>query len=38
MTETTYSTSKIEQRLNFHFTDIDKTIKKYANWFIASQD
>ena len=37
MTERTFSTAKIEEVLEFKFTDIDVTIKKYANWFIADQ-
>jgi len=35
MTSSTYNTSKIEKMINFQFTDIDVTIKKYAAWFIA---
>ena len=37
MTESIFSTVKIEQKLGFQFTDINITIKKYANWFIADQ-
>jgi len=35
MTSSTYNTSKIEKMINFQFTDMDATIKKYAAWFIA---
>jgi dihydroflavonol-4-reductase len=35
MTSSTFDTSKIEKMINFQFTDIDTTIKKYADWFIA---
>jgi len=35
MTSSTFNTSKIEKTINFQFTDIDATIKKYADWFIA---
>jgi len=35
MTDSSYSTSKIEQAISYQFTDIDATIKKYATWFIA---
>jgi nucleoside-diphosphate-sugar epimerase len=35
MTSSTYNTSKIEKMINFQFTDMDTTIKKYAAWFIA---
>ena len=35
MTDSSYSTSKIEQAISYQFTDIDATIKKYAAWFIA---
>ena len=35
MTSSTFDTSKIEKMINFQFTDIDATIKKYAAWFIA---
>ena len=37
MTESIFSTSKIEETIEFEFTDIDSTINKYANWFIADQ-
>tara|TARA_B100001250_G_C19796068_1_gene788770 strand:- start:1406 stop:2410 length:1005 start_codon:yes stop_codon:yes gene_type:complete len=37
MTERAFSAAKIEEMLAFQFTDIDVTIKKYANWFIADQ-
>jgi len=35
MTRSSYNTSKIEKMINFQFTNIDTTIKKYVNWFIA---
>ena len=35
MKSNTYSTKKIEAMLGYQFTDMDATIKKYANWFIA---
>ena len=35
MKSNTYSTKKIEVMLGYQFTDMDATIKKYANWFIA---
>lgn len=35
MTNSKYSTSKIENEISFRFTNIDATIKKYANWFLA---
>jgi len=35
MTSSAFNTSKIEKMINFQFTDIDETIKKYADWFIA---
>ncbi len=35
MTDSSYSTSKIEQAISYQFTDIDATIKKYTTWFIA---
>jgi hypothetical protein len=35
MTSSTFDTSKIEKMINFQFTDMDTTIKKYAAWFIA---
>ena len=35
MTSSAFNTSKIEKMINFQFTDIDATIKKYAAWFIA---
>ena len=35
MTSSTFNTSKIEKMINFQFTDMDATIKKYAAWFIA---
>ncbi len=37
MTNSTYTTSKIEKAIGFEFTDIDVSIKKYANWFLADQ-
>jgi len=35
MTSSAFNTSKIEKMINFKFTDMDATIKKYAAWFIA---
>ena len=35
MTNGTYSTTKIKSAIEFQFTDIDSTIKKYCDWFIA---
>ena len=37
MTDNSYSTTKIISAIDFNFTDIDVTIKKYADWFIADQ-
>ncbi|MEC7863453.1 MAG: NAD-dependent epimerase/dehydratase family protein [Bacteroidota bacterium] len=37
MTDSSYTTAKIEETLGFQFTDIDASIKKYTNWFIADQ-
>mgnify|MGYP003956575361 CR=1 FL=1 len=37
MTNSAYSTVKIEDTLGFQFTDINVTINKYANWFIVDQ-
>jgi nucleoside-diphosphate-sugar epimerase len=37
MTESIFSNAKIKSTLGFQFTDIDVSIKKYANWFIADQ-
>ena len=37
MTDSSYSTTKIISAIDFNFTDIDITIKKYADWFIADQ-
>lgn len=34
MTSKSFSTAKIKEFINFNFTDIDSTIKKYADWFI----
>ena len=34
MTNSSFSTAKIKEFINFNFTDIDVTIKKYADWFI----
>ena len=34
MTYSSFSTAKIKEVINFNFTDIDATIKKYADWFI----
>jgi dihydroflavonol-4-reductase len=35
MTNGTYSTAKIKSAIEFQFTDIDSTIKKYCDWLIA---
>ena len=35
MTNSTYSTAKIKNAIDFNFTDMDATIKKYSDWFIA---
>ena len=37
MTESSFSTAKIKSVIGFQFTEIDATIKKYANWFISDQ-
>lgn len=37
MTDNSYSTTKITNAIDFDFMDIDITIKKYADWFIADQ-
>ena len=37
MTDSAFSTAKIEKILGAQFTDIDITINKYANWFISDQ-
>ena len=37
MTSSSYNNSKIKKEIGFKFTDIDFSIKKYANWFIADQ-
>jgi len=34
MTNSSFSTTKIKEVINFNFTDIDTTIKKYADWFL----
>lgn len=34
MTNSTYSTAKIQEKIVFEFANIDETIKKYADWFI----
>jgi hypothetical protein len=34
MTDGSYSTVKIKRAINFQFTDINTTIKKYSDWFI----
>ena len=34
MTNSAFSTAKIKEAINFNFTDIDATIKKYVDWFI----
>ena len=35
MTDGTYSTEKIKKEIDFQFTEIETTIEKYANWFLA---
>ena len=35
MTNSEYSTTKIEQAIDFQFTPIQQTIKKYCAWFIT---
>ena len=35
MTNASYSSKKIQKYLGFKFTDINITIKKYSNWFLA---
>jgi nucleoside-diphosphate-sugar epimerase len=35
MTDGSYSTKKIKKEINFQFTPIEQTIKKYCDWFIA---
>ena len=37
MTQSSFSNDKIKDALSFKFTDIDHTISKYANWFLADQ-
>ena len=37
MTDRTFSAAKIKEALGFQFTNIDVTINKYANWFIANK-
>ena len=37
MTDSVFSTAKIEETLGFQFTNIDVTINKYVNWFIADK-
>ena len=37
MIQNTFSAAKIKEILGFQFTDIDITISKYANWFLADQ-
>ena len=37
MTDSSYSTTKIINAIDFKFTDIDVTIKKYADWYITDQ-
>ena len=34
MTSSSFSTAKIKEFINYNFTEIDSTIKKYADWFI----
>ncbi len=38
MTNSTYSTAKIQEKIRFEFTNIDATIKKYADWFLKDLD
>tara|TARA_B100000902_G_scaffold44294_1_gene51865 strand:+ start:5537 stop:6541 length:1005 start_codon:yes stop_codon:yes gene_type:complete len=33
-----YSNEKVKEKIDFEFTDIDKTIKKYSQWFINDLD
>ena len=35
MTDGAYSTEKIKKEIDFQFTPIEQTIKKYCDWFIA---
>jgi nucleoside-diphosphate-sugar epimerase len=35
MTDGAYSNEKIKNEIDFQFTPIEQTIKKYCNWFIA---
>ena len=35
MMDAAYSTEKIKKEINFQFTEIEITIEKYANWFLA---
>jgi len=35
MTDGAYSTEKIKKEIDFQFTEIETTIQKYANWFLA---
>lgn len=35
MTDGSYSTEKIKKEIDFQFTPIEQTIKKYCDWFIA---
>ena len=37
MSNRKFSTEKIKSALDFQFKDINDTIKKYANWFVADQ-
>ena len=37
MSNRKFSTEKIKSTLDFQFKDINDTIKKYANWFVADQ-
>jgi len=38
MINSAYSSTKIQEKIGFEFTDIDVTIKKYTDWFIADQN
>ena len=37
MTKKAYSSTKIQKKIGFQFTDIDVTINKYSNWFLSDQ-
>ena len=34
MTNSAYSTAKIKKKIGLEFTNIDDSIKKYADWFL----